>query len=116
MQAAVIGPGNDLGKPVDVNRAEDHIFGLVLMNDWSGNHFFFFQNVTLCYLDLIVDITLIICVLTARDIQAWEYVPLGPFLGKSFGECYLSLSHDDPIPMLNLECLQAQQYRLGLSP
>ncbi|KAJ8621514.1 hypothetical protein MRB53_030043 [Persea americana] len=54
--AAVVGPGNDLGKPVDVNTAEDHIFGLVLMNDWS-----------------------------ARDIQAWEYVPLGPFLGKSFG-------------------------------
>nr|DAD23532.1 TPA_asm: hypothetical protein HUJ06_024995 [Nelumbo nucifera] len=54
--AAVIGPGNELGKPVDVNEAADHIFGLVLMNDWS-----------------------------ARDIQAWEYVPLGPFLGKSFG-------------------------------
>ncbi|ONK70103.1 uncharacterized protein A4U43_C05F30290 [Asparagus officinalis] len=54
--AAIVGPGNELGKPVDVNRAADHIFGLVLMNDWS-----------------------------ARDIQAWEYVPLGPFLGKSFG-------------------------------
>lgn len=54
--AAVVGPGNELGKPVDVNKASDHIFGLVLMNDWS-----------------------------ARDIQAWEYVPLGPFLGKSFG-------------------------------
>ncbi|CAA3023953.1 fumarylacetoacetase [Olea europaea subsp. europaea] len=54
--AAVVGPGNELGKPVDVNEAADHIFGLVLMNDWS-----------------------------ARDIQAWEYVPLGPFLGKSFG-------------------------------
>jgi fumarylacetoacetase len=54
--AAVVGPGNELGKPVDVNDAADHIFGLVLMNDWS-----------------------------ARDIQAWEYVPLGPFLGKSFG-------------------------------
>lgn len=40
LQAAVVGPGNDLGKPVDVNRAEDHIFGLVLMNDWSGNHCF----------------------------------------------------------------------------
>ncbi|KAK6149684.1 hypothetical protein DH2020_017209 [Rehmannia glutinosa] len=53
--AAVVGPGNELGKPVDVNEAADHIFGLVLMNDWSG------------------------------DIQAWEYVPLGPFLGKSFG-------------------------------
>ncbi|KAL5700124.1 fumarylacetoacetase [Ranunculus cassubicifolius] len=54
--AAVVGPGNELGKPVDVNEAADHIFGLVLMNDWS-----------------------------ARDIQGWEYVPLGPFLGKSFG-------------------------------
>ncbi|KAJ4704024.1 putative fumarylacetoacetase [Melia azedarach] len=54
--AAVIGPGNELGKPIDVNEAADHIFGVVLMNDWS-----------------------------ARDIQAWEYVPLGPFLGKSFG-------------------------------
>ncbi|KAK7359858.1 hypothetical protein VNO77_01823 [Canavalia gladiata] len=54
--ATIVGPGNELGKPVDINNAEDHIFGLVLMNDWS-----------------------------ARDIQAWEYIPLGPFLGKSFG-------------------------------
>ncbi|KAI7987769.1 Fumarylacetoacetase [Camellia lanceoleosa] len=54
--AAIVGPGNELGKPIDVNEAADHIFGVVLMNDWS-----------------------------ARDIQAWEYVPLGPFLGKSFG-------------------------------
>ena len=46
---------NDLGKRVSVNEAEDYIFGLVLFNDWS-----------------------------ARDIQAWEYVPLGPFLGKNF--------------------------------
>ncbi|EPS61403.1 hypothetical protein M569_13391 [Genlisea aurea] len=53
--AAVVGPGNELGKPIDISEAADHIFGLVLMNDWS-----------------------------ARDIQAWEYVPLGPFLGKSF--------------------------------
>ena len=51
----VIGPGNNLGKPVPVRKAEDHIFGVVLMNDWS-----------------------------ARDIQGWEYQPLGPFLSKSF--------------------------------
>jgi fumarylacetoacetase len=51
----VIGPGNQLGVPIDVTAAADHIFGLVLVNDWS-----------------------------ARDIQAWEYQPLGPFLGKSF--------------------------------
>lgn len=35
-QAAVVGPGNELGKPIDVNNAADHIFGVVLMNDWSG--------------------------------------------------------------------------------
>ena len=46
---------NQLGKRVPIEKAEDYIFGLVLFNDWS-----------------------------ARDIQAWEYVPLGPFLGKSF--------------------------------
>ena len=51
----VIGPGNQLGTPIDVAEAAEHIFGLVLVNDWS-----------------------------ARDIQAWEYQPLGPFLGKSF--------------------------------
>jgi fumarylacetoacetase len=51
----VAGPGNRLGAPIPVNRASDHIFGLLLVNDWS-----------------------------ARDIQAWEYQPLGPFLGKSF--------------------------------
>jgi len=53
--AAVVGPGNHLGDPIPVTRARDHIFGLVLLNDWS-----------------------------ARDIQGWEYVPLGPFLGKNF--------------------------------
>ena len=51
----VIGPGNALGKPVPLKRAMEHVFGVVLFNDWS-----------------------------ARDIQAWEYQPLGPFLGKSF--------------------------------
>jgi fumarylacetoacetase len=52
---AVVGVGNELGRPIPVGEARDHIFGLVLLNDWS-----------------------------ARDIQAWEYVPLGPFLSKSF--------------------------------
>ena len=53
--AFLIGPGNSLGEPVPIDRATEHIFGLVLMNDWS-----------------------------ARDIQAWEYQPLGPFLAKNF--------------------------------
>ena len=52
---AYIGTGNSPGSPIDVDRAEQHIFGVSLVNDWS-----------------------------ARDIQAWEYQPLGPFLGKSF--------------------------------
>ena len=51
----VIGPGNRLGHPIPVGKALDHVFGVVLLNDWS-----------------------------ARDIQAWEYQPLGPFLAKSF--------------------------------
>ncbi len=53
--AFFIGPGNPLGQPVSIDQAEDHIFGIVLMNDWS-----------------------------ARDIQTWEYQPLGPFLAKNF--------------------------------
>lgn len=53
--AFFVGPGNKLGDPVDIKDAEDHIFGVVLMNDWS-----------------------------ARDIQTWEYVPLGPFNAKNF--------------------------------
>jgi fumarylacetoacetase len=51
----VVGCGTELGTRVGLDEAADHLFGVVLLNDWS-----------------------------ARDIQAWEYVPLGPFLGKSF--------------------------------
>ena len=51
----VVGVGVRLGEPVAVDAFADHVFGVVLVNDWS-----------------------------ARDIQAWEYQPLGPFLGKSF--------------------------------
>ena len=51
----VIGASSRLGEPVPVDRALEHVFGVVLVNDWS-----------------------------ARDIQAWGYQPLGPFLGKSF--------------------------------
>lgn len=50
-----IGQGSTHGKPIPIDHAEDHIFGLCLVNDWS-----------------------------ARDIQSWEYQPLGPFLAKSF--------------------------------
>ncbi|HND92036.1 MAG TPA: fumarylacetoacetase [Anaerolineales bacterium] len=49
-----VGPGNPLGHPIPIENAEEHIFGLVLINDWS-----------------------------ARDIQKWEYQPLGPFLSKN---------------------------------
>ena len=50
-----IGNGNDLGESISIDNAEDHVFGICLFNDWS-----------------------------ARDIQGWEYQPLGPFLSKSF--------------------------------
>jgi fumarylacetoacetase len=51
-----IGPGNYLGQPILIEEAPNHVIGMVLVNDWS-----------------------------ARDIQKWEYQPLGPFLGKNFG-------------------------------
>jgi fumarylacetoacetase len=50
-----IGTGNKLGEPISIEKADENIFGMVLVNDWS-----------------------------ARDIQKWEYVPLGPFLAKNF--------------------------------
>lgn len=53
--AFVVGKGNHIGQPIAVDEAADHIFGMVLLNDWS-----------------------------ARDIQKWEYVPLGPFNAKTF--------------------------------
>jgi fumarylacetoacetase len=52
---AIVGPGNRLGEPIPLAEAEAHVFGLVLLNDWS-----------------------------ARDVQQWEAQPLGPFLGKNF--------------------------------
>ncbi|MDB5958118.1 fumarylacetoacetase [Ramlibacter sp.] len=52
----LIGPGNELGTPIPIAQAEGHLFGVTLFNDWS-----------------------------ARDIQPWEYQPLGPFLSKNFG-------------------------------
>jgi len=57
----VVGVGSELGSRVSYDAFDDHVFGVVGLNDWS-----------------------------ARDIQAWEYVPLGPFLGKSFAT---SISH-----------------------
>jgi fumarylacetoacetase len=53
--AVFVGPGNELGTPIPIGQADEQLFGMVLLNDWS-----------------------------ARDIQAWEYVPLGPFLAKNF--------------------------------
>ena len=51
----LIGPGNARGQPIEITNAEEHLFGVCLLNDWS-----------------------------ARDLQAWEYQPLGPFLAKNF--------------------------------
>jgi fumarylacetoacetase len=50
-----IGPGNALGEPIALDEADQHVFGLCLLNDWS-----------------------------AREVQGWEYQPLGPFLAKNF--------------------------------
>lgn len=51
----IVGPGNRMGEPISIDEAREHLFGMVLLNDWS-----------------------------ARDMQKWEYQPLGPFLAKNF--------------------------------
>jgi fumarylacetoacetase len=87
--AFVIGKPTKMGDSVSTEDAEDYIFGMVLFNDWS-----------------------------ARDIQAWEYVPLGPFLGKSFASSIspwiVTLDSLEPFrvagPMQEPEVLQYLQY------
>jgi fumarylacetoacetase len=97
--AFIIGTGNALGEPISVANAEDHIFGVVLMNDWS-----------------------------ARDIQQWEYVPLGPFNAKTFGTSIspwiitmealepfrVSGPAQEPSPLAYLQQTGAQNFNLDL--
>ena len=89
----LIGPGNALGQPIDITQADQQVFGVVLFNDWS-----------------------------ARDIQPWEYQPLGPFLAKNFASTLspwvvtqeallpfrgpLARSSDDPEPLAYLRDAQ----------
>lgn len=94
-----IGPGNELGNPVPVHQAADHIFGMVLVNDWS-----------------------------ARDIQKWEYQPLGPFLAKNFATSIspwvvtmealepfrCSGPPQDPLPLPYLQSQGQQAYDIHL--
>ncbi len=96
----VTGSGNALGDPIPIDRAREHIFGMVLVNDWS-----------------------------ARDIQAWEYQPLGPFLGKSFAtsispwvvtldalEPYRAgMPQQDPAPLPYLRAEQDWNYDIALA-
>jgi fumarylacetoacetase len=93
---AFIGLGNSLGTPVAIDQAERHVFGLCLLNDWS-----------------------------ARDVQAWEYQPLGPFLAKNFATTISpwivtlealapyrtawTRSAGDPQPLPYLDCAQVRQ-------
>lgn len=90
-----IGPGNARGRAVPIGQAEDHVFGLCLLNDWS-----------------------------ARDIQGWEYQPLGPFLSKNFATTLspwvvtlqalapfrapLARAADDPQPLAYLDSPQVR--------
>ena len=94
-----VGPGNMLGEPISIDGAAKHIFGFVLVNDWS-----------------------------ARDMQKWEYVPLGPFLAKNFGTSISPwvVTHDalepfrvagpvqDPTPLPYLVCQSDAAYDIHL--
>lgn len=96
----VTGPSNALGERIPTNATQEHIFGLVLVNDWS-----------------------------ARDIQAWEYQPLGPFLGKSFATTIspwivtldalepfrVAGPLQDPQPLPYLLCAQGWAYNIALT-
>jgi fumarylacetoacetase len=93
------GPGNPLGTPIPARDAPDHVFGLVLLNDWS-----------------------------ARDVQRWEYRPLGPFLAKSFATSIspwvvtlealepfrVPAPEQDPPPLPYLRCEGDRAYDLRL--
>lgn len=97
--AFVGGPANKLGQPIKVDEANDRIFGLVLMNDWS-----------------------------ARDIQVWEYVPLGPFNAKNFATTIspwivtlealdrfrVDLPEQDPKPFKYLDEKKHQSFDINL--
>lgn len=80
---AFVGPGNALGTPVSVDDAERHVFGLCLVNDWS-----------------------------ARDVQRWEYVPLGPFLAKNF----LTTVSPWIVPLASLEGVRCDAPRQAPAP
>jgi fumarylacetoacetase len=99
---AFLGPGNALGDPIPVAQAEEHLFGVCLLNDWS-----------------------------ARDMQAWEYQPLGPFLAKNFAtsispwvvtmealepfRCAAPPRPDgDPLPLAHLAATGAGAFRISL--
>lgn len=94
-----VGKENHLGEPINIENAHEHIFGMVLLNDWS-----------------------------ARDIQAWEYVPLGPFLAKNFATSIspwvvtmdalesfrLSTPKQDPTPLPYLQTDSALGFDISL--
>jgi fumarylacetoacetase len=99
---AFLGPGNLLGEPIPIAAAEDHLLGICLLNDWS-----------------------------ARDIQTWEYQPLGPFLAKNFAttispwivtldalepfRCEPTARPDsDPQPLPHLRALGASAFQVNL--
>lgn len=98
--AFVIGKASPLGRPISVAEAEQHIFGLLLFNDWS-----------------------------ARDIQRWEYQPLGPFLGKNFASTIspwivtlealelfrVSMPSQEPLPLPYLRATGDQSFDIHLA-
>lgn len=91
--------GKPLGERITTDEAEEYLFGMVIFNDWS-----------------------------ARDLQRWEYVPLGPFLGKNFGSsispwvvCFDALEpfrtqkpSQDPQPLPYLQCAENTSYDIKL--
>ena len=96
---AIIGKGNTMGEPIKVKDANEYLFGFVILNDWS-----------------------------ARDLQGWEYVPLGPFTAKNFASSIspwivtvealkpfeVKLPEQSPVPLKYLQVENLISYDINL--
>jgi fumarylacetoacetase len=126
------GKENPLGEPIKIEHAEDRIFGLSLMNDWSGTcpgPRGFVSMLWLCCSSVCV-CAFVMWVCAARDVQKWEYVPLGPFTAKNVGttvgtwivslealepfKCSTSAGVQDPVPLPYLRDPEYHSYDVSL--
>lgn len=105
--AFFVGPSTKLGDTVQASRAQEHIFGFVLMNDWSGESLIRLTDCLLCQNSWWAELDDDGLDFSARDIQKWEYVPLGPFgaknLGTSISPWVVTMEALEPFKVTNMK-------------